>query len=426
MMQKKNFFNKIWKLGRVEGFEVKNNRLILFLIGPTMFIYSYYIQNTDDESIRINGAKEFFALLFLLASFCPFIFKKTIHYFYGWIVFLLMLSFSHYLLIHLSLNSFHVRFILGFYAVVFGSILLFNKTTFINIYLLTVFIHLLQKLMISQIDYSVYKGILGSFTLIVVFALILLNDSTAYITSLANHNRVLEKSKVELKKRAEDLEEKNKDLEEFADAVSHDLRTPLGNLSALFNWLRQEIEDNNKEHIEEHLKLIEREAHQMDLILEGVLKYSFQNEVLSGNEKVHLNPLVNDLKRLNENGNCKIKIKKELPIIEINKSQIRQVFQNLIQNSVKYNTKEVCEIEIDYVQNNNFYTFSVKDNGIGIDEKYHEKIFKLFQRLEIRQDATSAGIGLSMAKKIINRNKGEIYLESQVNIGSTFYFTLPI
>ncbi|MFT6064722.1 MAG: signal transduction histidine kinase [Polaribacter sp.] len=426
MMQRKNFFSKIQKLGRVEDFEVKNNRLILFLIGPTMFVYSYYIQNNDDESIKIKGAKVIFALLFLVASFCPFIFKKTIHYFYGWIVFLLMLSFTHYLLIHLSLNSFHVRFILGFYAVVFGSILLFNKTTFINIYLLTIFIHLFQKLMISEIDYSSYKAVLGSFTLIVVFAIILLNDSTAYKSSLANKNRALEQSRIELKKRAEDLEDKNKDLEEFSNVVSHDLRTPLGNLSALFNWLQKEIEEENKEHIDEHLKLIERETHQMDLILKGVLKYSLQNEARTTGEKLNLDYLLNDIKRFNENENCKIIIKKVLPIVEINKSQIFQVFQNLIQNSINYNDKEVCKIEVDYTQDNEFYTFSVKDNGIGIAKKYHKKIFKLFQRLDFEETRDSMGIGLSMAKKIINRNKGEIYLESQVGIGSTFYFTLPV
>ena len=421
-----NIQKKIQKLGRVEDFEVKNNRLILFLIGPTMYMYIYYIQNNDDDSIEIKGAKLAFALLFLIASLCPFIFKKTIHYFYGWIVFLLMLSFSHHLLIHLSLNSFHTRFILGFYAVVFGSILLFNKTTFINIYLLSVFIHLFQKLMIAEIDYSIYKAVLGSFTLIVVFGIILLNDSTAYKSSIGNKNRALEKSRIELKKRAEDLEDKNKDLEEFSNVVSHDLRTPLGNLSALFNWLQEEIEEDNTEHVDEHFKLIEKETHQMDLILEGVLKYSLQNEVTSSCEKLNLDYLVNDIKRFNENENCKIIIKKVLPILEINKSQIFQVCQNLIQNSIKYNDNEVCEIEVDYTQNNEFYTFSVKDNGIGIAEKHHEKIFKLFQRIELEQPKESTGIGLSIAKKIINRNKGEIYLESQVGIGSTFYFTLPV
>jgi light-regulated signal transduction histidine kinase (bacteriophytochrome) len=208
--------------------------------------------------------------------------------------------------------------------------------------------------------------------------------------------------------------------------VSHDLRTPLGNLSALFNWLQKEIEENNKEHIDEHLKLIEKETQHMDLILKGVLKYSLQNEVRSGGEKLNLDYLLNDIKGFNENDNCKIIIKNVLPIVEINRSQIFQVFQNLIQNSMEYNDNEVCEIEVDYVQSNDFYTFSVKDNGIGIAQKYHEKIFKLFQRLELAQSEEATGIGLSIAKKIINRNKGEIYLESKVGIGSTFYFTLPV
>jgi signal transduction histidine kinase len=430
MMQRKNFFSKIQKLGRVEDFEVKNNRLILFLIGPVLFLYSYLNNNYGDEAIRIEGAREVAALCFLCASILPFIFKKKVTLFYGWVVFLLMLIFTHYLLINLQLNSFDIRFILGFYAFVLGSVLLFNNTIFINFYLVTVFLHLLQKLMTSKIDDVTYYAVLSSFSLIIIFGLILLNDAANYRKVLFKKNKGLEQGKIErvleLKKRAEDLEDKNKDLEEFSNVVSHDLRTPLGNLSALFNWLQKDIEEENKEYIDEYLKLIERETHQMDLILEGVLKYSLQHESRSTGEKLNLDYLLNNIKRFNENENCKIIIKKVLPIVEINKSQIFQVFQNLIQNSINYNDKEVCKIEVDYTQDNEFYTFSVKDNGIGIAKKYHKKIFKLFQRLDFEETRDSMGIGLSMAKKIINRNKGEIYLESQVGIGSTFYFTLPV
>ena len=162
----------------------------------------------------------------------------------------------------------------------------------------------------------------------------------------------------------------------------------------------------------------------MELIIEGVLNYSLQNEVTSNIEQIDLDVLINDLITFSEIDNCAITIKNKLPFVKVNKSQIRQVFQNLIQNSIKYNDKEVCEIEIDCTQNNDFYTFSIKDNGIEI--KYHEKIFKLFQRLDVKKDPTSTGIGLAMVKKIINRNKGEIYLDSQINMGATFYFTLPV
>jgi signal transduction histidine kinase len=420
-----NFQKKIFRLGKVENFEVRNNRLILFLIGPTMFIYSYYVQSYEDDSIKIKGAKVFFALLFLVGSLLPFIFKKSIHYFYGWIVFLLMLSFSHYLLVHLALNNFNIRFIVGFYTFVFGSILLFNKRTFINIYLVITFIHLVQKLTISAIDHAVYKSILGSFALIVIFALIILNDTTAYRSTLANSNRILEKNRIELIKIAKDLEERNKDLEEFANVVSHDLRTPLGNVMALFSWLQQDYEKDNKEHIKEHLGLIENEVLRMDSILEGVLSYSLQNKITIDNEKVNLNLLVMDLKEVHEHKKCEIIIKKVLPTIQINRSQIFLVFQNLIQNAIKFNHKKVCKITIDYTLENEVHTFSIKDNGIGIDESYHKKIFELFQKLKVEKTNGSNGMGLAVVKKIINNNKGQIYLKSEINVGSTFYFTLP-
>ena len=425
-----NLLEKFRKLGKVESFEVNNNSLCLFLIGPVLFLYSYLNNNYGDESIRIEGAREVAALCFLSASILPLIFKKTITHFYGWVVFLVMLMFTHYLLINLQLNSFNIRFILGFYPFVFGSVLLFNNRTFINFYLVTVFLHLFQKLMTSQIDDVTYYAVLSSFSLIIAFALILLNDAASYRRVLSKKNKGLEKGKIKrilnLKKRAKDLEEKNKDLEDFAHIISHDLKTPLRNILALSCWLRDDVEENNTTAIKKNLTLIEKQVVQMDLIIEGVLNYSLQNEVTSSHEQVDLDDLIKDIIVLNKNNGCLITIKNKLPLVTINKSQILQIFQNLIQNAIKYNDEEICKIEVDYTQNDEFYTFSIKDNGIGIDDKHHKKIFKLFQKLEIKKDVNSTGIGLSLVKKIVNRNKGKIYLKSQVNKGTTFYFTLPI
>jgi signal transduction histidine kinase len=425
-----NFIEKLIKFGTVERFEVKNYSLCLFLIGPLLFIYSSLNNNYGDNSIRIEGAREVSALLFLGASILPFIFKKTITHFYGWVVFLLMLMFTHYLLINLQLNSFNIRLILGFYAFVFGSVLLFNNRRFINFYLVTVFVHLIQKLMTSQIDDVTYYAVLSSFSLIFFFGLILLNDAASYRSVLSKKNEGLEKGKIksrsDLKKRAKDLEEKNKDLEDFAQIISHDLKTPLRNILALSYWLRDDVDNMNTSVFKENLALLEKQVVQMDLIIEGVLNYSLQNEATSSYEQIDLDNLIKDIIVLNKNNNCLITVKNKLPFVAINKSQILQIFQNLIQNAIKYNDKEICEIEIDYTQNNAFYTFSIKDNGIGIDEKHHKKIFKLFQKLEIKKGADSTGIGLSLVKKIVNRNKGKIYLKSQVDKGTTFYFTLPI
>ncbi|PQB07929.1 hypothetical protein BST83_12805 [Polaribacter filamentus] len=175
-----NFQKKIQELGEVEDFEVKNNSLLLFLIGPSLFIFSYFINNFGDDNLRIKGAREFFALLFLIVSILPHIFKKRIKPFFGWMVFLLMLSFTHYLIINLAINNFSVQFLLGFYVFVFGSILLFNNRTFISAFLITIFIHLLQKLTIADIDVLLYKAVLSSFTLLFMFSFISLIGSTIF------------------------------------------------------------------------------------------------------------------------------------------------------------------------------------------------------------------------------------------------------
>lgn len=296
--------------------------------------------------------------------------------------------------------------------------------------MVTVFIHLLQKLIISEIDDSTYNAILSSFFLLFIFTIIILNGSTSFKNVISKQNRVLEQKVKErtfsLEQKAKDLEEKNKDLEEFAYVVSHDLKTPLRNIMALSSWLDSAIKEKNKTVIDENLSLIQKQAIQMELIIEGVLNYSLQNEVSSKKEMVDLDKLIYDLAKLNSNETCIITIKNKLPILKINKTQILQVFQNLIQNAIKYNDKDVCKIEVDFVKKNKYYTFSIKDNGIGVDKKYHKKIFLLFQKIEINKSIDSLGLGLALVKKIITRNNGKVYLKSKVNKGTTFFFTLPV
>ena len=117
-----------------------------------------------------------------------------------------------------------------------------------------------------------------------------------------------------------------------------------------------------------------------------------------------------------------IVVKNKLPIVFGEWTKLRQVFQNLISNAVKFNDKEKRLIEIDVFEKNSFYQFSIKDNGVGIDKKYHDKIFKIFHSLNDNKE--SSGIGLSIVKKILNIYYGEIWLESELNIGTTFHFTL--
>ena len=117
-----------------------------------------------------------------------------------------------------------------------------------------------------------------------------------------------------------------------------------------------------------------------------------------------------------------VKIKKTLPSIKGDKIKLRQVFENLLTNAIKFSDKSKGLIEIDFSAKENHYEFSIKDNGIGIDKKYHDKIFKIFHTLNRSKDST--GIGLSIVKKIVGLHGGDIWLESELNKGTTFYFTL--
>ena len=116
-----------------------------------------------------------------------------------------------------------------------------------------------------------------------------------------------------------------------------------------------------------------------------------------------------------------------MPNIITFKAPVRQVLQNLISNALKYQQDStIPEINIQCERNNDFWKFSVQDNGIGIEEEYHTKIFEIFQRLHNKEEYSGTGIGLAIVKKIIEGMSGKIYLTSQKGVGSTFYFTIPI
>jgi len=138
---------------------------------------------------------------------------------------------------------------------------------------------------------------------------------------------------------------------------------------------------------------------------------------------VDLNILLNEIKKvIFIPENITLKIQDKLPVLHCEKTRISQIFQNIIDNAVKYNNRERGEIVINFTETISHYQFSVKDNGKGINQKYHDKIFEIFQTLETNKN--SSGIGLYIVKKQVNYLEGKIWVESKENIGSTFYFTI--
>ncbi|NHN26607.1 GHKL domain-containing protein [Flavobacterium jejuense] len=221
-----------------------------------------------------------------------------------------------------------------------------------------------------------------------------------------------------------DLEAQNEELNEYAHVVSHDLKAPLRNIDTLVNWVIEDNKDGMGESCLNSLTMVLTNVEKMDLLIKGILDYSTIDKLESEDRILNINLIIDEvLRTLSVPKNINIKTQDDLPKIYGNAWRFKQVFQNLIQNAIKYNHKEKGIIEIGATEKENYFEFFVKDNGIGISDAYFERIFKVFTKLE--SNTSSSGIGLSIVKKIVNYYNGEIWLESQENIGTTFFFTLP-
>lgn len=219
------------------------------------------------------------------------------------------------------------------------------------------------------------------------------------------------------------LEESNQDLNNYAHVVSHDLKSPIRNIETLVSWLESELPESSDKNSRNYIDLIHQNILKMEKLINSILDYS----VISNKEyyvsSINSNNLISDIIKTNYiPDHFQIKAPKNLPIIFGDQYRLHQLFQNLLTNAVKYNNKPKGLIEIGYRELKDFHKFSVKDNGIGIKKDYHEKIFETFQKLENSQD--SAGIGLSIVRKIVRSYKGTVWLESELGKGTTFFFTL--
>jgi len=236
---------------------------------------------------------------------------------------------------------------------------------------------------------------------------------------------------LELKQKAEkekeqvlkDLRKSNTELNDFAHVVSHDLKSPLRSMNALISWMQEDYSEFLKEVEDTHFEMLIKKIDKMDHLINGILKYASVDKIQKQVKNIHLNTIVKDiLETIFIPSHIRIEVKKELPIVKGDKFRLQQLFQNLLSNAIKYIDKDQGLVVVDCVSDGVYWKFSVQDNGIGIDEKYFKKIFKVFQVLEEGENST--GVGLSIVKKIIDLYKGEIWLESSEKIGTTFYFTL--
>lgn len=227
--------------------------------------------------------------------------------------------------------------------------------------------------------------------------------------------------------KTKELERSNYELEQFAYFTSHDLQEPLRTISRYANLLKNQCEVNNKSnnYLTDKIAL---SCNKMKNFISSLLIYSqiskaSELELIDTN--IVLENVLESLKVLIDEN--KVSIKHEaLPDIMFNAIKMEQIFQNIIINAIKYKKPDINpEIIISYSENEKFWIFSIQDNGIGIEKEFYEKIFEIFKRLHSKNEYEGNGVGLSICKKIVNQYGGNIWVESEKNVGSIFYFSLP-
>jgi light-regulated signal transduction histidine kinase (bacteriophytochrome) len=238
----------------------------------------------------------------------------------------------------------------------------------------------------------------------------------------------LEELNANLQKHARDLAISNDELEQFAYVASHDLQEPLRMVTSFMTQLEKKYGDVVDEKGKQYIYYAVDGAKRMRRIILDLLDFSRVGKTDDDLEEVNFNNLVNEVlalyRRKIEEVHASISFE-NLPVIQTYKTPVRQVFQNLIDNSLKYQRPDVPPvITISCKENKTNFKFSVEDNGIGIAPEYFDKIFIIFQRLHGKDQYSGTGMGLAITKKIIENLGGKIWLESEEGKGSTFYFTL--
>jgi len=248
------------------------------------------------------------------------------------------------------------------------------------------------------------------------------------ITQRKDYEESLKILNAELDLRAKELALSNKELEQFAFVASHDLQEPLRMITSFLAQLEKNYGSKLDERAEKYIYFAVDGARRMRQIILDLLEFSRVGRKDGDVELVDLNELLEEVKSLQKNlieeKSAQIIIH-PLPSIRLHKPRILQVFQNLINNALKYSKEMVApKIEISVIEGDFQWTFVIKDNGIGIEAEYFDKIFVIFQRLHAKDEFTGTGMGLSIVKKIIENMGGRIWLESEYGEGSTFYFTI--
>ena len=303
---------------------------------------------------------------------------------------------------------------------------------------------LFESVILGEADFFQYEFRIvtqnGDFRWLEIYAQIEHNSNSEKIGVYGTLNDVTERKQTEavLEARADELsqinlmllqttaelEKRNKELDQFAYVTSHDLKAPLRAIANLSEWIEEDLQEALTPDTQKQMDLLRGRVYRMEALINGLLQYSRVGRIKTEPEAVVVAQLLAEIiDSIAPPQDFTIEIVGEMPTLVTERIPLQQVFSNLISNAVKHHNRSDGKVTISIQEQEEFYEFTVVDDGKGIASQYHDKIFVIFQTLESRDKRENTGIGLAIVKRIIEENGGKITLESQPGKGTSFRFT---
>ncbi len=262
----------------------------------------------------------------------------------------------------------------------------------------------------------------AGFDVLMLFAGVML--IRRYIAKRKQAEDELQWTASDLQRKAAELERSNSELEQFAYVASHDLKAPLRAIANLSRWIEEDLSDQMSGATRKQMIMLRGRVDRMEALINGLLQYARTGRMDAAKEAVDVKLLIDEvIESLAPPAEFTIEIDPDMPVLQTARVPLYHVFSNLIDNAIKHHDRCDGHLHIAVQDMEDFYEFSVIDDGAGIAPEFHAKVFQIFQTLQARDDVESTGVGLSLAKKIVEEQGGEIHLQSAQGEGAKFRFS---